>query len=143
MVLKQTQLARIRGFALIFFVALYVSLANASATAAQSPTCESHQLASLDLEIPDGGAVPVPVTVNRARLYMYLEIASPWTSVSDQAVVRFALHRTDIGKGLDIIFGDKRVQQYATMSFQLGDITYSQEHLLIDPHSTSARRYTR
>jgi hypothetical protein len=143
MVLKQTQLARIRAFALIFFVLLYVSLAKASPTAAQSPTCESHQLASLDLEISDGGAVLVPVTVNRERLYMYLEIASPWTSVSDQAVVRFALHRTDIGKGLDITFGDKRVQQYATMSFQLGDRTYSQEHLLIDPHSTSPRRYTR
>jgi hypothetical protein len=74
MVLKQTQLARIRGFALIFFVLLYVSPAKASPTAAQSPTCESHQLASLDLEIPVGGAVLVPVTVNRARLYMYLEI---------------------------------------------------------------------
>jgi hypothetical protein len=145
MVLKQTQLARIRGFALIFFVLPNVSLlpAKASPTSAQSLSCESHQLASLDLEIPVSGAVLVPVTVNQARLYMYLEVASPWTSVSEQAVVRFALQRTDISKDLDITFGDKRVQQYATMSFQLGDVTYSQEHLLIDPHSTSARRYAR
>jgi hypothetical protein len=143
MVLKKTQLARIRGFALIFFVLLYVSLAKASPTAGQSPTCESHQLASLDLEIPDGGAVLVPVTVNRARLFMYLEIASPLTAVSEQAVARLALQRTDIGKVLEITSGDKRVQQYATMNFLLGDITYSQEHLLIDPQSTSPRRYTR
>jgi hypothetical protein len=142
MVLKQTELAGIRGFALISFALLYVSLAKAAPTA-QSLTCESHQLASLDLEVSDGGAVLVPVTVNRALAYMYLEIASPLTAVSDQAVARFALGRTDIGKGLDITSGDKRVQQFATMSFQLGDITYSQEHLLIDPHSTSARRYTR
>jgi hypothetical protein len=144
MVLKQTQLARIWGFALIFFVLLNVSPPPAKASAAaQSPACESHKLASLDLEITDSGAVLVPVTVNRARVYMYLEIASPLTSVSEQAVMRFALQRTDIGKDLDITSGSKRVQQYATMSFQLGDITYSQEHLLIDPQSTSPRRYTR
>src|SRR6267378_5521544 len=77
----------------------------------------------------------------------YCAMVWPSPSATDsmplQAVVRFALQRTDIGKGLDITSADKRVQQYATMSFQLGDITYSQEHLLIDPHSTSARRYTR
>ncbi|MEA3196622.1 MAG: hypothetical protein QOF32_674 [Gammaproteobacteria bacterium] len=145
MVWKQTQLARIRGLALIFFVFLNVSLlpAKASPAPAQSPTCESHQLASLDLEISAGGAVLIPVTVNRARLYMYLEIASPWTVVSEQAVVRFALQRTDVDKVLEFTLGDKHVQQYATMSFQLGDITYSREHLLIDPQSTSTGRYTR
>jgi hypothetical protein len=124
-------------------LAVCVSLAKASPTAKHGPACESHQLASLDLEIPEGGAVLVPVTVDRTRLYMYLEIASPLTAVSEQAVARFAFQRTDIGKVLEITSGDKRVQQYATTSFQLGDITYSQEHLLIDPQSTSPRRYTR
>jgi hypothetical protein len=144
MVLKQTQLARIRAFTLIFMVLPGVPLLPAKASPTTAPSaCESHLLASIDLEVPDGGAVLVPVTVNGSRLYMYLEIASPLTAVSEQAVARFALQQTDIVKGLDITDGNKRVQQYATMSFLLGDIRYSQEHLLIDPQSISSRRYTR
>jgi hypothetical protein len=95
------------------------------------------------LEVLDNGQVLVPVTVNGTPFYMYLALASPFTEVSEQAVERFALQRTDIGKGLDITSAEKRVQQYATMSFQLGDVAYSQEHILIDPQSTSSRRYTR
>jgi len=68
MAFSQTQFDGIRCLlvALIFLLLLCAPLpsAKASPTAAQSPTCESHQLASLDLEIPDGGAVLVPVTVN-------------------------------------------------------------------------------
>jgi hypothetical protein len=145
MVLKQAQLPLISGIALISLCLFDVPLlpAEVPPTAARSSTCESHLLASLDLVIPDGGAVLVPVTVNGASSYMYLEIASPMTAVSEQAVVRFALQRTDIGKDLDITSGEKRVQQYATMSFQLGDILFSHAHLLIDPQSTSTKRYTR
>jgi hypothetical protein len=148
MAFNQKQLAHNRHLqvvALLVFVLLGAPLlsAKASTSAAQDQTCESHQLASLDLEIPDNGQVLVPVTVNNARFYMYFEIASPFTEVSEQAVVRFALPRTDIGKDLDITSGDKRVQQYATMSFQLGDVAYSEEHVLIDPQSTAPRRYTR
>jgi hypothetical protein len=147
MVFSQTQFAPIRRLfgALILPVLLVAPLvpATASPPSAQRQACESHQLASLDLKVFDNGQVLVPVTVNNAPFYMYFEIASPFTEVSEQAVVRFALQRTDIGKDLDITSGDKRVQQYATMSFQLGDVTYSQEHILIDPQSTSPRRYTR
>jgi hypothetical protein len=145
MVLKQTQLAVIPGFALIFLCLLHAPQlpAEATRTAAQSSMCESHQLASLDLAMSDGGAVLVPVTVNGAGSYMYLEIASPMTAVSEQAVLRFALQPADIGKVLDITSGEKRVRQYATISFQLGDIPFSREHVLIDPQSTSTKRYTR
>jgi hypothetical protein len=147
MVLSLTQFARIRrlfvALAFLFLVDLPLLPAKASPPSARSQTCESNKLASLDLEIPDNGQVLVPVTVNNARFYMYFEIASPFTEVSEQAVVRFALPRTDIGKDLDITSGGKRIQQYATMSFQLGDATYSEEHILIDPQSAAPRRYTR
>src|SRR6267378_4292111 len=72
----------------------------------------------------------------------YCAMVWPSPSATDsmplQAVVRFALQRTDIDKDIDITFGDKRVQQYAKMSFQLGDITYPQEHLLVDSLRPSA-----
>ena len=147
LLLSKAKFARIRrplvALAFLFLVDLPLLPAKAYPPTAQTQTCEPHQLASLDLEIPDNGQVLVPVTVNNARFYMYFEIASPFTEVSEQAVVRFALPRTDIGKDLDITSGGKRVQQYATMSFQLGDATYSEEHILIDPQSAAPRRYTR
>ena len=147
MVLSLTKFARIRrllvALGFLFPVDIPLLPAKAASPAAQSPACESHQLASLDLELPDKGQVLVPITVNNARFYMYFEIASPFTAVSEQAVARFALPRADIGKVLDITSGGKRVQQYATMTFQLGDATYSGEHILIDPQSTDPRRYAR
>jgi hypothetical protein len=147
MVLSSTQFVRIRrllvALAFIFLVDLPRLPAKASPPSAQTQTCEAHKLASLDLEIPDNGQVLVPVTVNNARFYMYFEIASPFTEVSEQAVVRFALPRTDIGKDLDITSGGSRVRQYATMSFKLGDVAYNEEHILIDPQSAAPRRYTR
>jgi hypothetical protein len=146
MVLGQSQFTRIwrHRVALIFLMLPVASLspAKASPPATQSQACEAHQLASLDLKVLDNGQVLVPVTVNNAPFYMYFEIASPFTAVSEQAVMRFALQRTNIGKGLDITSGDKRVQQYATMNFQLGDVMYSEEHILIDPQSSAPRRYT-
>jgi hypothetical protein len=131
MVLNKTQLARIRGFALVLIVLPYVCLAEAPQTAGgESPTCEAHQLASLDLEITDGGAVLVPVTVNRARVYMYLEIASPLTAVSEQAVERFALQRTDIGKGLEITAGGKRVYGFDKNSSGIESVADGDGHTI-------------
>ena len=147
MVLIQAEFARIRRLrvALNLLVLLGTPLVSAkvSPTPAQTQACESHQLTSLDLEVLDNGEVLVPVIVNSAPFYMYFEIGSPFTEVSEQTVVRFALRRNEIGKVLDITSGDKRVQQYATMSFKLGDVAYSDEHILIDPQSASPKRYTR
>jgi hypothetical protein len=109
MVLSLTQFVRIRRLLVALGFLLLVDLpllsAKASPPSAQTQTCEPHQLASLDFEIPDNGQVLVPVTVNNARFYMYFEIASPFTAVSEQAVARFALPRADIGKVLDITSG--------------------------------------
>jgi hypothetical protein len=106
MVLSRTEFARIRPphVALNLLVLLGNPLlsAKASTTAAQNQMCESHQLASLDLEVFDNGQVLVPVIVNAAPFLMYFELASPFTEVSEQAAARFALQRTEIGKELDI-----------------------------------------
>ena len=91
--------------------------------------------------ISRNGSVLVPVSAHQTPLYMYLEIANPLSSVSEQAATRFALPRTDIAKGLDIGVGGRRVEQYATLSFQLGDIHFAQEHILIGPDTASTQRH--
>jgi hypothetical protein len=94
MVLKQTQLARIRGFALIFFVLLYVSLAKASPTAAQSPACEPHQLASLTAR----GERPLPGMYSFVMGYCFcraepLVDATAVPSATDSSRPRFSHSR--------------------------------------------------
>jgi hypothetical protein len=133
-VLTLNSIARLVGSAVILF---NVHAAAATPTPLSKAECHPRQLASINLVISRNGSVLVPVSTHQTPLYMYLEIASPLSSVTDQAAARFALPRTDIAKGLDIGMGNQRVQQYAALSFQLGDLKYSQEHILvsIDPAS--------
>jgi hypothetical protein len=109
-----------------------------SAKAAQPPVpsaaCQLHQLASLDLKFIKGGGVIVPVTMRKTAVYMYLEIESAFSGMSQHAVDRFALPKTEIAKGLDISSDTKRVQHFATTTdFSLGGISYPSENFLIIP----------
>src|ERR1700737_4116316 len=107
-------------------------LARAAQTPAQGGACQLRQLASLDLKLVGGGQVLVPVTIHKTPAYMYLQIASPFSGMSQQAVDRFTLPKTEIAKGLDISTDTKRVQHYATATdFALGGIPYPKENFLI------------
>lgn len=114
-----------------------IPAAKAVQTAAQGAACPLHQLASLDLEVLEGGQVLVPVTIHKTAGYMFLEIAGPFSSLSQQAVDRLALKKTEIVEGLDIRTDTNRVRHYATASdFTLGGIAYPQENFPILPDST-------
>ena len=122
-------------------VALTLAAAIASipsAKTAQTPApgaaCQLHQVASLDLKLTRGGGVLVPVTMRKTAVYMYLEIGSAFSGMSQHAVDRFALPKTEIAKGLDISTDTKRVEHYATTTdFALGGISYPSENFLIMP----------
>jgi hypothetical protein len=108
--------------------------ARAAQPPAQGGACQLHQLASLDLKLTKGGGVLVPVTMRKTAVYMYLEIGSAFSGMSQHAVDRFALPKTEIAKGLDISTDTKRVQHYATATdFTLGGIMYPSENFLMMP----------
>ena len=73
---------------------------------------------------------------------MYLDIGSPFSVLSPQAASRFNLLGSEIGKGIDITIGSKRVQRYVDTDFTLGDFPYRQAHFLIDPSSEASNRYS-
>jgi hypothetical protein len=126
--------ALIAALILVASIASSVPPARAAQTPAQGAACQLHQLASLDLKLVSGGGVLVPVTMHKTAVYMYLEISSPFSGMSQQAVDRFALPRTEIAKGLDISSDTKRVQHYATATeFALGGIPYRDENFIIVP----------
>lgn len=109
-------------------------------TAGQPPAnaapCRLTRLASLELQLQSNGRVLVPVTIQGAVAYMYLNLGSPFSSLSKQAVARLALPTTQIDKELDITQDKSRVQQYASVSdLGLGDVHYPDEHLLVNPLS--------
>jgi len=112
------------------------------ATDHQRP-CEPHELASLTLETADNGAIYVPVEFGKTPAFMYLEIGSPFSLLSEQAVRGFHLRHQEIGKALEITSGTRRVQEYTDSDFTLGDLIYRQAHFFIDPNSETPDRYPR
>jgi hypothetical protein len=116
--------------------------AKAAQTQPQAAACQLHQLASLDLKVLDGGQVLVPVTMHKTAAYMYLDMAGLFSSISQQAVDRFALPLTAISKVIEITSGTQPVRHYAVVGdFVLGGIQYPQENFFVDPHSTTSARY--
>lgn len=116
--------------------------ARAAQTPPEGAACQLRQLASLDVKVLDSGQVLVPVTMRKMEAYMYLNLAGPFSSISQQAVDRFALRLTAIAKALEITSGTQRVQHYAVVAdFVLGGIHYPEENFFIEPHSTTSASY--
>ena len=60
------------------------------------------------------GAILVPVTINKTTAYMYIEIASHMSVISQQAVDRLKLPVRKIGEAMEVSMGSHRVEAYAS-----------------------------
>jgi hypothetical protein len=137
-------LSLVFGLAFAFGAANPIAaLGAAPQSADQTGRCEPHQLANLTLEIADNGSILVPVEFDKTPAFMYLEIGSPFSLLSQQAAVQFHLAQQEIGKALEVTSGTRRVQTYTDSDFTLGDLVYRQAHFFIDPNSEAFDRYSR
>jgi hypothetical protein len=124
------------------FAAICILVCSTSAesrASAQKETCELHQVVSISLDVAENGQILVPVEINKTPAFMYLEIGSPFSSLSQQTASRFKLLETEMGKVIEVKSGGKRVAQYTDMDFMLGELSYRQARFLIDPHSETSR----
>jgi hypothetical protein len=104
--------------------------------------CQMHRLASIDLKRTAEGAILVPVTINKTTAYMYIEIASHMSVISQQAVSRLKLPVRKIGEAMEVSMGSHRVEAYASArEFALAGLAYPDQGFLIDPNSLSSSRY--
>jgi hypothetical protein len=104
--------------------------------------CQMHRLASIDLKRTAGGAILVPVTINKTAAYMYIEIASHMSVISQQAVGRLKLPVRKIGEAMEISLGSHKVEDYASArEFALAGLAYPDQGFLVDPNSSSSSWY--
>jgi hypothetical protein len=104
--------------------------------------CQMHRLASIDLKRTAGGAILVPVTINKTTAYMYIEIASHMSVLSQQAVRRLKLPVRKIGEAMEVSMGSHKVEDYATArEFALAGLAYPDQGFLVDPTSSNSSRY--
>ncbi len=119
------------------------SRANDFRASASTDPCELHRRVSVTVDIPESGRVFVPVELNKTSAFMYLDIGSPFSLLSQQAMTRFEWVGTAMGKGMEITSGTRRVEQFADIDFTLGELSYRRAHFLIDPNSEVGARYSR
>ncbi len=132
--MKEPTRRRIVGFVLVGGLIGPLSVLAGQPPSGAGP-CQLTQLASLDLQIVNG-RVSVPVTIQGEATSMYLNLGTSFSTLSRQAVTRFALRTTDIEKGLDFKSGKARAQQYAwPTSLNLGAVHYQDEEFLVEPLS--------
>jgi hypothetical protein len=97
-------------------------------------TCEMHRLASVNLKRTSTGSILVPVSINGVAAFMYLEIASHLSLITQQAVDRMKLPVKAFGPGVEAFSGPHKVLNYASIrDFAVGELAFRDPGLLIDP----------
>jgi hypothetical protein len=97
-------------------------------------TCEMHRLASVNLKRTSTGSILVPVSINGVAAFMYLEIASHLSLITQQAVGRMKLPVKAFGPGVEAFSGSHKVLNYASIrDFAVGELAFRDPGLLIDP----------
>jgi hypothetical protein len=104
--------------------------------------CEMYRLASVNLKRTSTGSILVPVSINGVRAFMYIEIASHLSVITQQAVDRLKLPVKAFGPGVEAFSGPQRVLNYASIhDFVVGELAFRDQGLLIDPQITKSARY--
>jgi hypothetical protein len=124
------------------FLLVVTALLAAMPSVIVAASCGSRKLASLELKILPDGNVLVPVVFQGTAAYMYLEIGSVLTMVSQQAVDRFALHTSELPADF-ILAGAQQVRKSAAVSdIAIGEVHSPDNHFPVDPVSSTSSRYS-
>lgn len=109
-------------------------LARAPPVAADSHKCGLTRYASLDLVMVGDSHLLVPVTIQGTRAYMALNMASPFSIVTEKAVRDFSLPTKSIPFNVGVHAGKSQVQQTATATpFAVGGLQFKSADFLIVP----------
>jgi len=100
-------------------------------------SCEMHRLASVNLKRTSTGSVLVPVSINGVAAFMYIEIASHLSVITQEAVDRMKLPVKAFGPGVEAFSGSQKILNYASIhDFAVGQLAFRDPGLLIDPQIT-------
>jgi hypothetical protein len=101
-----------------------------------------HRLASVDLKRTSTDSILVPVSINGVAAFMYIEIASHPSLITQQAVDWLKLPVKALGPGVEAFVGHQRVLDYVSIhDFAVGELAFRDQGLLIDPQITKSARY--
>ena len=103
-----------------------------SLPAAQSQDCGLKRYASIDLVDSPRAKFLVPVTVEGTRGFMFLNTASPFSSMTESAANRLALQTRQMPSGAQVRSGGRSIERVATANgFTLGTVQFKSADFVI------------
>jgi hypothetical protein len=116
------------------FFSCIALLTDAPTAAAASNECGLKRYASLDLVEVDGSYLLVPVTFQGSRVYMALDMAAPFSSVTEKAVHDFSLPTTGIPSNVGVHADKNQVRATAKITpFEVGGLQFKSADFLVFP----------
>jgi hypothetical protein len=105
--------------------------------AAEAKNCQLKRYASLDLTVVLGSYLLVPVTMQGTRAYMVLNMATPFSNVTESAVSTLALKTKPVPGSVAVHESGKQVKRLATAaSFSLGQVQFKNADFLVLPNES-------
>ena len=121
----------VSAWAIVSCIAL---LTSAPSVAADTNKCGLTRFASLDLVMIGDSYLLVPVTIQGVRAYMALNMASPFSSVTKEAVRDFSLPTRSIPFNVGVHAGKSEVRETATATpFAVGGLQFKSANFLVFP----------
>jgi Aspartyl protease len=109
-------------------------LTSAASVAADSYKCGLTRYASLALVTVGDSYLLVPVTIQGTRAYMVLNMASPFSSVTEKTVHDLSLPTKSIPFNVGVHAGKSKVQDSATATpFAVGELQFKSADFLVFP----------
>jgi hypothetical protein len=110
-------------------------LTQAPSVAADNKNCGLTRYASLDLVVVGDSYLLVPVEIRGTRAYMALNMASPFSGVTEMAVRDLSLPTKSIPFNVGVHAGKSEVREMATVTpFAVGGLRFKSVELLVFPH---------
>lgn len=116
------------------FLSCIALLTSAPSVGADSNKCGLTRYASLDLVLVGDSYLLVPVMIQGTRAYMALNMASPFSSVTENAVRDFSLPTRSIPYNVGVHAGKSQVRETATSTpFAVGGLQFKSAGFLVFP----------